>query len=104
MDIDDIIAKVGEDRISDAVDSEDADALKNLFEEEGIELNDEQLDYIAGGANRLRRPLRRRRSLAASPKRKRNASPPPQITPNNYGDKDDPNSPNWTDDEIVNTD
>ena len=47
--LEEIVKKVGADRIRKAMESQSGEALKNLFDSEGIELTPEQLDYIAGG-------------------------------------------------------
>lgn len=87
MKIKDIIEKVGEDNIRKAVESDDADALKNLMEAEGVALDDEQLDYIAGGVRIRKKPIRRLR---------RNTTTSTNGGGSGSGDSDDPNSPNWT--------
>ena len=89
MKIEEAVARVGKDRICQAMESDNADALKNLFDEEGMSLTDEQLDSIAGGiftpheAKIAMRKMKQSNGfiLAASPA---------------YFDADDPNDPNWT--------
>lgn len=49
MDIKEIFAKVDKAKLKEALAADDPDALRRLLEEEGINLTDEQLDYIAGG-------------------------------------------------------
>ena len=59
----DIVEKVGADRIRKAMESESGDELKKLLDSEGIVLTPEQLDYIAGGIvrNIPREPVRPRK-------------------------------------------
>ena len=45
----DIVKKVGPDRIRKAMESTNGDELKQLLESEGIVLTPEQLDFVAGG-------------------------------------------------------
>ena len=99
MRIQEIFAKVGEDRIRQAVESDEADALKNLLERENIKLTDEQLDYVAGGVGIPRRPK------VPSPTTTQAATSTPTLQSTgddwDYIDTDDPNSPNWTDDDSL---
>ena len=46
----DIVQKVGEDRIRKALESSSGEELQELLESEGIRLTPEQMDYISGGA------------------------------------------------------
>ena len=99
MKVQEIFAKVGEDRIRQAVESDDADALKNLLEGENIKLSDEQLDYVAGGVIIPRRPK--------VPNPQAATSAPTLLSAGDswdYIDTDDPNSPNWTDDNSLGLD
>lgn len=89
MKVEEIVTKIGEDRIRQAIESDEDDALENLLGEEGISLTDEQLDYIAGG---VALPVRRRPS-------KRQTLPHPSCVVNENIDTDDPSSPNWTGDD-----
>ena len=96
MKVQEIFAKVGEDRIRQAVESDDADALKNLLEGENIKLSDEQLDYVAGGVIIPRRPKVPTSATTSAP-----TSASTLLSAGDswdYIDTDDPNSPNWTDD------
>ena len=43
------IDRVGEAKLREAMEKDDAEALKQAFSEGGVEVTDEQLDYIAGG-------------------------------------------------------
>ena len=85
MEVEEIISKFGEDRIREAVESDDPNSLRNLIEGEGITLSDEQLEYIAGGVNTPHRKMR-----VILPRRRRQGG----VTP----DTDDP-SPYWATDE-----
>lgn len=49
MDVKEIFEKVDKAKYIEALSSDDPNVLKELLEEVGIELNDEQLDHIAGG-------------------------------------------------------
>ena len=49
MGINDFIDAVGEDKLKEAVSSDDPNELKRLAEESGFDLSLEQLDYVAGG-------------------------------------------------------
>ena len=49
MNIREIIDRVGEAKLREAMEKDDAEALKWAFAESGVEVTDEQLDYIAGG-------------------------------------------------------
>ena len=51
MNMNEVIKKIGEAKLRAAIESEDPSALMELFKEEGIEVSDEQLDYIAGGVS-----------------------------------------------------
>ena len=102
MKLQEIFAKVGEDRIRQAVESDDADALKNLLDGENIKLTDEQLDYVAGGVVIPRRPKVPTSSAASA-----STSAPTLLSAGDswdYIDTDDPNSPNWTDDNSLGMD
>ena len=47
---DEIIKKVGADKIREALKSNNGEDMKKLLENEGIELTPEQLDHVAGGS------------------------------------------------------
>ncbi len=49
MKLREIIEKVGEKKLREALESKNGDLLKKSFEEAGIKLTPEQLDFIAGG-------------------------------------------------------
>lgn len=49
MDMKEIIEKIGEDKLKAAVKSGDPKAVAALVEEAGLELTEEQLEFIAGG-------------------------------------------------------
>ena len=49
MDVKDILAKVDKDKLRKALSEDDPNELRELMEQEGIDITDEQLDYIAGG-------------------------------------------------------
>lgn len=50
MKLGDIIKKVGENKLREALESKSGDMLKKVFEDAGIKITPEQLDFIAGGA------------------------------------------------------
>ena len=87
--IEEAVARVGKDRIRQAMESDNADALKDLFDEEGMSLTDEQLDSIAGGIFTPHEAKIAMRKLKQS-----NGS----VLAGGfaYFDADDPNDPNWT--------
>ena len=49
MKLREIIEKVGENKIREALESKNGDAQKKVFEDAGIKITPEQLDFIAGG-------------------------------------------------------
>lgn len=49
MDVKEIFEKVDKAKYIEALSSDDPNALKEVLEEAGIKLDDEQLDHIAGG-------------------------------------------------------
>lgn len=49
MDIKEIFDKVDKAKLKEALAADEPDALRQLLEGEGINLTEEQLDYIAGG-------------------------------------------------------
>ena len=89
MKIEEAVARVGKDRIRQAMESDNADALKDLFDEEGMSLTDEQLDSIAGGI------LTQFEAKIAMRKLKQ-PNDPVLAGGSAYFDPYDPNSPNWT--------
>ena len=62
MNVEELVAKIGEDRIRQALESDDENALETLLDQEGVSLTDEQLDSIAGG---FMLPRHRRRKVAS---------------------------------------
>ncbi len=68
MQIKDILSQVGEDKIRQAIESDNPDELHELMEDEGISLSDEQLDYIAGG---ILKPREEGRRLVIRPRKRR---------------------------------
>ena len=97
MQIKEIISKVGEDNIRKAIESDDPNGFQKLMEEEGILLNDEQLDYIAGG---ILKPRGDRRPLVARPRKRRNSDNGGDETAsgNERVNNDVPGIINWPDD------
>ena len=51
MGVKDFFKKVDNDKLSEAVASDNPEDMRDVAEEAGMELNDEQLDFIAGGYN-----------------------------------------------------
>lgn len=49
MKLNELLAKIGENKLRTAMENDDSSALQQLFADEGVEVTDEQLDYIAGG-------------------------------------------------------
>ncbi len=49
MDMNEIVEKVGRDNLKKALESDNPDDFKTLIENVGLDLNDEQLEAIAGG-------------------------------------------------------
>ena len=49
MDMNEIVEKVGRDNLKKALESDNPDDFKELIENAGLSLNDEQLEAIAGG-------------------------------------------------------
>ena len=49
MNMEEIVNKIGRANLKKAVESDDAGAFKELVEQSGFELNEEQLEAIAGG-------------------------------------------------------
>ena len=50
MGLREIFEKVDKQKLKEALAADSPTALQELFEAEGIELSDEQVDYIAGGS------------------------------------------------------
>ena len=51
MGIKDFFKKVDNDKLNEALASDSPKDMRNLAEEVGMDLSDEQLDFIAGGTN-----------------------------------------------------
>ena len=49
MKLGEVLDKVGRDKLKEALECDDPEALQKLFEGHGVALSDEQLDFIAGG-------------------------------------------------------
>ena len=49
MDMNEIVEKVGRNNLKKALESDNPDDFKELIENAGLSLNDEQLEAIAGG-------------------------------------------------------
>lgn len=49
MDMNEIVEKVGRDNLKKALESDNPNDFKELIENAGLSLNDEQLEAIAGG-------------------------------------------------------
>lgn len=89
MKIEEAVARVGKDGIRQAMESDNADALKNLFDGEGMSLTDEQLDSIAGG---VLTPYEAKIAMC----RLKQSNGPVFVSGLGCIDMDDPNIPGWT--------
>ena len=49
MRLEDVYDKVGKDKLKEALECDDSEALQKLLDAHGVVLTDEQLDFIAGG-------------------------------------------------------
>ena len=49
MEMNEIIEKIGKEKLKEALKSGDSKAVQALIEESGLELDEEQLEYLAGG-------------------------------------------------------
>ena len=49
MKLGEVLDKVGKNKLKEALECDDPEALQKLLEGHGVELSEEQLDFIAGG-------------------------------------------------------
>lgn len=49
MKLGEVYDKVGKDKLKEALECDDSEALQKLLDAHGVALSDEQLDFIAGG-------------------------------------------------------
>ena len=49
MKLQEVFDKVGKDKIKEALECDDSEALQKLLNAHGVKLDDEQIDFIAGG-------------------------------------------------------
>ncbi|MBQ6390166.1 MAG: hypothetical protein IJH88_00915 [Eggerthellaceae bacterium] len=49
MKLGEVFEKIGRDKLKEAMECDDAEALQKLLNAHGVTLSDEQVDFIAGG-------------------------------------------------------